>query len=154
MDIIKALDIIEKLELKLSELYDYFYKLFLDNKEISGLFFKLSIEEKGHADLVRFQRRIVIKNKDLIKDIDIDLDTTFIHNIISKADSILKSSSKPTIEDALKLAIELENDSGEYHYKNFIKYKDHAFSLLLENLNKNDEDHIEQIKEIANKLKI
>lgn len=150
MDILKVLDIIEKLELKLSELYDYFHKLFSDNEELSELFLKLSTEEQGHADLVRFQRRIIIKNKNLIKDIEFDLNS--INKIISKADSILKSSSKPTIKDALMLAIELENDSGEYHYKNAIKYKDEDFSLLLENLNKHDTDHVEQIKKIANKL--
>jgi rubrerythrin len=53
MDILKALDIIEKLELKLSELYLHLSKLFSDNKEVSGIFFKLSIEEKGHADLIK-----------------------------------------------------------------------------------------------------
>jgi|YelNatPaOPRAMG01_1025707.scaffolds.fasta_scaffold51925_1 rubrerythrin len=150
MDILKALDIIEKLELKLSELYSHLSKLFSDNKEVSGIFFKLSIEEKGHADLIKFQRRLILKSKDLKKDIELDM--VEINNIMQKADSILKSQYQITIKDALKSAIELENDSGEYHYRNFIKYGNSDLSLLLENLSKYDNEHIEQLKELLNKF--
>lgn len=72
---------------------------------------------------------MILKSKDLKKDIELDM--VEINNIMQKADSILKSQYQITFKDALKSAIELENDSGEYHYRNFIKYGNSDLSLLL-----------------------
>ena len=74
MNILNALDEIEKLEQKLAELYAYFHELFIANKIVSAVFFKMVLEEKGHADLVQYQRRIVRKNPKLFNEVTIDIE--------------------------------------------------------------------------------
>ena len=59
MHLLKLLTELEKVETRLAELYKRFSEIFQDDAEASFLFSLLSVDETAHANLVRFQRRLV-----------------------------------------------------------------------------------------------
>ena len=74
MDIIKSLEALKKLELKMQNLYEFYYNNFPEDKEVAGLFFELSLEEKSHADLIDYQLRTIKKNRSMFNDVDFDIE--------------------------------------------------------------------------------
>jgi rubrerythrin len=147
MNIINALDEIEKLEQKLAELYTYFRELFIADKIVSAVFFKMALEEKGHADLVQYQRRTARKNPALFKEVTVDVEE--INRIISDADAVIKAVPATSMNNALKAALQFEQSAAEYHYKTSIVQSNPELAALLKNLAGVDKDHFDSLKNIA-----
>ncbi len=152
MHILNILDEIAKLELKLMDLYTFFSNLFKDDKDVSSSFFKLGLDEKGHAELAKYQKRVVRKNPNDFLDVSIDINE--IREIISKAESIMKSPGPPTIEEAIKLSLLFEKSAAEYHYKSAMEQSNPEFANFLNNLAVVDNDHFETIKNLAERKNI
>ncbi len=142
MDIIKALDALKKLELKVQDLYAHYHKLFAADKEISGLFFDLSLEEKTHADLIDYQLRTIRKNRLLFRDVEFDM--VPLSQMIAKIDSHLYSKEPVSMGDALKLGIELEGDALQHHYRSLLSKSNPEVAELLKNLGTSDQEHIDK----------
>lgn len=147
MDIFKVFDSIEKLELKISELYQYFHKLFTDEKEAGALFFRLSLDEQSHADLIKYQRRLARQNKNLSKDIEMDISR--VDKLISGIDKIIGSHKPLSLREAIKLSIEIENDTMEYHGRHALIKGHPEIAELLKNLSGEDQEHINLLRELA-----
>lgn len=147
MDIFKVLDAIEKVELKISELYKYFNKLFADEKGAAALFFRMSLDEQSHADLIKYQRRLARQNKNLSKDIEMDISR--VDKLISEIDNIIGSHKPLSLGEAIKLSIEIENDIMEYHGRHAMIKTVTEVAELLKNLFGEDHKHIELLKELA-----
>ncbi len=152
MNILNALDAIEKLEQKLAELYAYFNKLFIADKIVSSVFFKMALEEKGHADLVQYQRRIARKNPKLFNEVTIDVEE--INRIISDADAIIKAVPAPSTDNALQAALQFEQNAIEYHYKTAMEQANPELAALLKNLAGVDSDHLDSLKNLAESINI
>ncbi len=146
MDIFKVFDSIEKLELKISELYKYFHRLFINKKEVAALFFRLSLDEQSHADLVKYQRRLPRQNKNLSKDIEIDISR--VDELISAIDKIIGSQQILSLKEAIKLSIEIEYDVLEYHGRSALIKENPELAELLKNLSGEDKEHINRLKEL------
>lgn len=152
MQILNVLDEIEKLELKLMDLYTFFTNLFKDDKDVSSSFFKLGLDEKGHAELVKYQKRIVRKNLNNFLDVSININE--IHEIILKAEDIMKSPTPPSLEESIKLALLFEKSAAEYHYKSAMEQSNPEFASFLNNLASVDNDHFDTIKKLAERKNI
>ena len=59
MDAVKALELIEQMEVNLGDMYAKLQAKFSGNKELEGLFYQLHMEELNHVNLARMQKRIV-----------------------------------------------------------------------------------------------
>jgi hypothetical protein len=59
---LKVLQPIEELEKKISELYEWFSDIFADDAEAAVFFYRVSIDETAHADLVAYQLRVATQN--------------------------------------------------------------------------------------------
>lgn len=119
MHILKILDLLEKLESTISKLYAAFSRSFVDDPETSRFFDQMSIEESLHANLVKFQRRIVRPN---IKDCkEIDFDAREVEKAIEEVVRAIKTSERLSLEAALKLSLDIENGMAEQHYRNTIQ---------------------------------
>jgi len=59
MEAIKALELIEQMEVNLGDMYTKLRAKFSGNKELEGLFYQLHLEELDHANLARMQKRVV-----------------------------------------------------------------------------------------------
>lgn len=150
MDIWLALNRIEELENKLADLYEWLSNLFSEDKEIKSFFYRISLDEISHRDLVRYQKRTVKKNPGLFPGIEIDLDD--IQGIIAGIDQF--RTSIPTIEEALKFLMAIEKNSAENYFSTVMMYSNKDFASLINNLSKTFREHHKEIKEFAVKYGI
>jgi len=117
--LLKILGLLEKLESTISELYAAFSRSFGDDPEAALFFDQMSMEESLHANLVKFQRRIVRPN---IKDCkEIDFDAQEVEKTIEEVMSAIKTSEHLSLEAALKMSLEIENGMAEQHYRNTVQ---------------------------------
>ena len=149
MRLLIALKHIGDLEKKVSELYGRFSELFKDDIEASKFFDHMSKDEISHCDMVAFQIRLVRKNLGLFKEVDIDIDE--IETLLSRINKMLKSELKPSLEIAINIALEIENNAAEYHCRKAIQISNPDMAKLLKGLGKSDEEHRDQITNFANK---
>lgn len=59
MEAIKALELIEQMELNLGDMYTKLRTKFSGDKELEDFFYQLHLEELDHANLARMQKRVV-----------------------------------------------------------------------------------------------
>ncbi len=146
MDIITALEVLKKLELKVQDLYAYYHTLFGADKAAAGVFYELSLEEKSHADLIDYQLRIIKKNKLMFNDVEFDMES--LNQLIAKRESQISSKKPISFEGAVKFGMELENDALEYHYKTLIAKSNSEVGELINKLGTFDKEHFDKLKNL------
>lgn len=144
--ILKALDPIEKLELKIADLYEWFSLNMNSDPEAAAFFFRMSVDESAHANLVKYQRRLVTQNMKLFGDITIDIEG--IRKVIAQVDAV-RSGNPPTVAEAFRIALEIETSAAETHYLTAIKEAAAGISGLLSSLGALDCAHCGVFEEFA-----
>jgi hypothetical protein len=132
-----------KLELNMSKLYGLFREF---NDKDHSFWYKLEVEEKNHAALLKTARDFVSFNR-------------FPEKIIPEDISVLEESNRkvseaidtfilaPEREKAFSIAIELEKSAGEIHYQYFMEQEDNdRISEIFRQLNREDKHHAQRIK--------
>ena len=147
MNILDAFKDIERLELKLLELYLHFKSVFSDDTAAANMFEKLSDEEKSHYDLIQYQRRIVQQNQKLFKDVHIDVNE--VRAVTSDVESIIKRIPPPSLSEAIKIAIDVESSAAEAHYRISMEQSNQVFSDFLKHLGASDKEHFGLLREFA-----
>jgi rubrerythrin len=147
MDIIKALEILKKLELKAEELYVHYHNLYKEDKEAAGLFYGLSIEERSHADLIDYQLRTIKKNMNLFADVELDVEP--LNKWISEIDAQITSGKNIPLAEAIQYGIKLESDAVECHYCTLIRTVNSNLGELINKLTSADEEHRSKLKILA-----
>ncbi len=146
MLIIKVLDNIEKLETKMADLYKWFRTIFKEDAEAFALFDRMNLDEIAHVNLVKYYRRVISKNIKLFGDISLDIESLKV--TLARVESI-RPGPHPSLEEAVKTAIDLENNAAEFHAIVAVKSADSGISLLLNNLNAFDSTHCGVLEEFA-----
>lgn len=147
MNILDAFNDIERLELRLSKLYLHFKGSFLNDAEAAGMFEKLSDDEKSHYDLIQYQRRIVRQEREMFKNVDIDIEE--IRAITSKVEYTMKRTPPPSLSEAIKIAIDIELTAGEAHYRTAMEQANKDLSDFLKHLSTADKEHFSTLREFA-----
>jgi rubrerythrin len=140
----KVLELLEGLEERIGDLYQWFAELFADDDEARALFERLSKDEDGHANIVRFQRRMLMKNKGLHRQVDVDLEQ--IKELMTKI-ARAREDDPPSLEDALILASRLEADACEYHYRSLFDPETDMGRMVL-SLGRSDQQHLEILQDV------
>ena len=73
MHILGVLDLLEKLETKISELYEWFSRNYADDAGAASLFYRISIDEIAHANLVRYEKKLAVQNSKIFSEIHLDV---------------------------------------------------------------------------------
>ncbi|MBI5639925.1 MAG: DnaJ domain-containing protein [Nitrospirae bacterium] len=139
MNILKALDQLEKIEMRIGHLYEWFSENLKDDPEAAAFFYRMSIDESAHANLVKYQRRLVSRNMKLFGSLEIDLDG--VQKEIARVEAILSGEPLPA-EAAVKIALEIENSAAETHYRSAIEKAESGIANLLGSLNFLDCKHV------------
>jgi rubrerythrin len=126
MDTLSAIQLIKQIESKVCTLYESWAKKFTQDAEASFFFYRLYIEEIGHAQLAEYCQDILLNNtvstaKTILMDIE--------DNILEQIDMMFKDNTV-TIDTALKHALFLEVGMSEAYLNSnfkdlngpFIKY--------------------------------
>jgi len=133
-----------KLELHAADLYFLFHKLFLEDADF---WWKLVLEEKGHAALIRSAKETF----EPIGKFPHDLLAPVLKELIdtnSRLDSLIKKyeETSPSREEAFNIAFEIENSAGELHFQKFMDKKvDSKIDEMFKQLNRDDLDHAKRI---------
>src|SRR6185369_5625680 len=149
VDVVRILEICRDVEVYVSELYYYFEESFSDIPDMSRLWKKTAMEEENHAK--QFVLAINLRKQDLVHSVSIDLDGA--EAVLNKVKSVYETvrQSKPAIADALRMAIELEEELAEYHLSVLARFQDKSHKMLFEAMMNHDNGHaLELIKAYQN----
>lgn len=135
------------LEKSLADLYAQFAAAFDDDNEAAFTFVKMANEEKGHASLVDYQRRVVQKNPKLTGDVSVELGV--IEEAIAEVRALREAPAPPSLADAVRTAYRLETSAAESHYRNSLKQSNPELERLLSCLGGEDRQHLERLVTFA-----
>jgi rubrerythrin len=143
-EVLKILDICRDIEVTCSELYHYFEEIFSNTPNISLLWRKTALEEENHAN--QFVLALKLRRQGVVQSVNIDAGTAEeILTRIKRMNGEVRVK-KPSIADALLLAIELEEDLSEYHLSTIALFEEESHKKLFEAMMKNDHDHVADLK--------
>ena len=135
------------LEKSIGDLYAQWASVFDDDREAAFLFVKMANEEKGHASLVDYQRRVIQRNPALSGDVDVDL--SVIEAAIRETRTLRESPVPPTLAEAVRTALWLETSAAESHYRNSLRNANPELERLLSCLGSEDRGHLGRLEAFA-----
>ncbi len=144
-NIYTVLRLLEDLEDSISMLYQRFSDDYAIDEATSFFFYKLSLDEIAHRDLVRYQLKLLRNARpDAYNDVDIDIN--IIRELIDNIEKKLNSDEKYPINRAVDIALEIESNAAEHHYKGAMKQAMPEMARLLDSLGKADKEHMQLIR--------
>lgn len=143
MHILKVLGHLERLEISAKFLYENYSKLFSKNKEVSGLFYLLNLNKQSRTEIVRYQKRMVMKAPDDFQEVEVDMDA--IEKDILRIKTALALGDKTTLEDAIKLAVKLETDVTGSYYRTVMEQSNPQVARLLKSFDTESKEQLNNI---------
>lgn len=136
------------LERALGDLYAWYSEVLSPDAEAVYVFLRMAREEKAHARLVDYQRRLLQKDPSL--SIDVDVDLKGLGALVAKAKALRAGSSRtPTVEEALRETLALEMSAAEVHYRHALGKARPEVARLLTVLGEEDWLHVERVQDMA-----
>jgi rubrerythrin len=144
MDVLRILEICRDIELYAAELYQYYGEIFSDNREIAKLWQKTALEEENHAS--QFILAISLRKQGIVQAVSLDLGTAeaILHELKALYGAVRKT--RPTITEALRTAIKLEQNLAEYHLSTLALFQEESHKKLFEAMMKNDHGHVVELE--------
>lgn len=134
-----------QLELNVAELYRIFSMAL---PEDNGFWWQLYQEEKSHAILIRAARDSQ-KKRGKFPDKLVASSIEDLQQSNAKVTVLIKQfrTTPPTRKEACRIAIELENESGELHFTRFMeKSAENSLETVFQQLNRGDIEHEKRIR--------
>jgi rubrerythrin len=146
MNILPILNLLEKLEQAAESLYRGFSDIFVDDMDAAFLFYRLSVEENGHASLFRYISRLVSKSQ--LDGLEIDLDRAQLEKALEEINHF-QTRAKLSLGHAVQFAIEVENQIFEYHSQQAVMAALPTIGPLIQSLGRQDQSHMLQLVDFA-----
>lgn len=137
------LDVNARIEDLCAELYHFYSRVFLDNREVSLLWKKTAMEEENH----RMQIQMAMRLSDAIEDVLPDgLSVTYTMHLKLKRLVAGVKNNPPDLVTALKKAIEMEERMAFLHVESSVRFRDESIRSMFEALRGADRGHITALK--------
>jgi rubrerythrin len=149
MDVQKILTPILELENRMSDLYTWYSEVFSEDAEVASLFYRMARDEKSHAALVQYERRILRQQKGGA--IDVGLTLKELQETACELGVLLTMKTPPSLQEALGTAYRLETSAAENHLRDATVDILPGLGKLLANLGQEDRKHVEGLKTLAAK---
>ena len=152
MNIIKMLGPLEESESLMSDLYEWYGKVFSDDADAASLFYRIGIEETVHANIIRYLHRLVTQNKKLFGETQMEtqMDINKIYEGLARI-NFMRTSPLPSLEVAIRNAMELENEAVEQHYGAWIGASIADIAHISKSLWEFDSEHFLEFERFAEK---
>jgi rubrerythrin len=147
MHILTVLTLLEQMELSVGRLYRHFAEALAHDREASAFFFRLYIDERQHASIVRYQRKVAWQNPQLISAAPVDIQE--VQAVIARTEELVQREGSPTLEEALTVAAELETGAAELHYRIAVRTNLATFNKTVSSLGIADKGHVERLAEFS-----
>lgn len=136
-----------ELERSLAELYGWWSEVFASDEEAAFVFFKMKGEEKAHAGLVDYQRKLVQNSPAL--SVEVEFDMTEVDAAVARAKALRRPEAAPTVAEALVEALRMERSAAESHCRNALKLANPGIARLLDALGGEDKLHVSRLVDLA-----
>ena len=145
----EVLSQIGAVESSLADLYRWYSEVLASDGEAAGVFSLMSEEERKHADLVEFSRRLARGDAALPPEIEFDL--AGIRAVLEKVSGLRKAPVPPTAGEAIRQTLLLEMSTAEDHSRNRTSMKkgNPGLARLLKALASEDKVHFDRVVELA-----
>jgi len=144
-----ALGKIAQLEQKSADLYAFYAEIFENVPGAQKFFLEMQKEEIEHRDQILFQKRL-LKTEDLEFDFAEEEMESVMRSCLEIEEHI--SSGVFEINDALKFAISLEQDSSEVQLRTKLARISPQMGKLVNALKNGDTAHIQSLKSLASRF--
>ena len=145
-----VLEVCQAVEFACAELYHYFAELYKDDRDIFLLWLKTAMEEENHARLfalVAKLRRSNIVETIRIDLVDAEVALIYVRSLIGKA-----RENPPSLAEALRLAIDLEEKLDGFMMGNVLGFADASYEKSFLAITNADNRHVESLQQAYNKL--
>lgn len=149
MGILMDLRALEDFERKLAAFYEWLSEAYVGDPEASALFYRLQSEEKAHANLLQYQRRLCQKNPALFKNLEIG--TFDAASALLRLEQLSATGRPPGLRDAVCAAVEVEQSAAEKHSRQALRLVSGEVSGVLKTLSEADQSHARGLIELGRK---
>jgi hypothetical protein len=147
VDILGLFRPLAEFEASVGELYERYSRVFAGDPEVALMFYRMAMEERGHVDLIEYQRRLVRKNPEQFSGVTADLDE--IKALHLRVVEARVTEPPPALPAAVALAFGIETSAAEYHFRGAMRESNPATARLLESLGRADRLHTIGLQEFA-----
>jgi len=146
------IDLIEesiKLELSVAELYQFFFSTFTED---SDFWWKMMIEEKGHAAILRSGKESYLPLNKFPKKL-VSSSLNEVRNTVVDIESLIRAykDNPPSRSEAFNTALKFEMSAGEVHFQEFVDNKNNSgIDKIFQKLINSDKDHTKKLLEYMN----
>ena len=140
---VNILQICCKLEETCAEMYRYFAQLYVESPDAGELWTKTAQEEESHAEQFRLAFRLHGSGMKALK-----IDEVSAQKLLTNIQSIFELVKKfpPTLKDALRYAIRMEDSLAVYHMNTIVEFEDENLSRLFTSMMNNDQEHVQMLE--------
>lgn len=142
-----ALEYLERAENELAKLYEWLQDLYESDPEASALFRTLKYTENAHANLLAFQRRIVMRERRHFGPIEIDLAS--LEELLARIEKIRALDPPPDLDRMISLLLEVENLTCDRCYRDAIIQANPAIAGLINSMTSSDEQNLVILRDFA-----
>lgn len=138
---------LERVELEMASLYEWFSEVFAADEDASGLFFRMSLQEHSHARLLRWGRRLVVRSPAEFEEVDFDPSATG-----AALDSIAvfrAANPQPELGRALLFAMKIECHPAENGHREVLTASNPELNGLIQSLAVADQEHHRTLRDFA-----
>lgn len=147
MRIYQVLSKLERVEGKMAELYEWLSEVFESDPEASGLFFRMSLQEKSHSRLLKYGKKLVHRSPDEFEDVDFDAET--VDALLASVDEFRAQSTEPSLAQALFFAMQVECHPAENSHRDVLSVSNPEISQVIRSLAIADAEHHDTLRAFA-----
>jgi len=150
MQLEQALVALISIEEKMSEYYEWLSGCFGHDTEARACFEQLAAQEKGHAEQLRFQQRVVRNSK---VNGEVALDPLEIEGLIRKIEDFRRRNPRPLLPHAILFALKLEASDVEAMYSKLLEEAAPEIARLAKGMSNADQKHVSLLQSLLAKKK-
>jgi len=147
--ILTVLDALVQFEEVLRDLYVWLSEVYSRDPVVSGTFYRLSLKEASHVNLVKYQRRLAHENAANLRTIEVD--DSEVQRILGGVREFRGRTDAPRLDEALDFTIDVEKAAAERVHTTDTAHRDPDIEKLMGVLASDDRRHCEILQKLRDK---
>jgi rubrerythrin len=147
MRIFEALSRLESIEKTMADFYEWLSEIFSSDAEAAGLFFRMALQERSHASLLRYGRKLVNRSPSDFEDVDFDAHS--VDALLAAIADFRRDRPKPSLAEALFFAMKTECHPAENAHREVLAVSNPEIGQIIRSLAIADDEHHQTFKSFA-----
>ncbi len=147
MEILNLLSALEGVEGGLADLYGWFSERLSDDGEVSGAFFRLSLQEKSHLNLVRYGRKLARQTPHDFHPVAVDGEV--VEELVTAIRGFRERHPEPSVADAIRFALWAEGHAAERIHRTVLVDSNPSLAGVVASLASADREHQATLETLA-----